>query len=232
MAASTAHSGALVKPGRIAGRRGERGGCHRARTSVVVRAESSCGRRDALAAGACVLATVPGLASTAEATPLAPLGKVGASVGGEKRGGMGAEAVAKVLERDLREGQYFVTGALTPEIFEDECRFKDPTNDIVGLSRYIKALGLLFDPLYSGVELKGIKVTSPDTIEADWRLGGFLNKKYFPWGAKIDPLEGHTVYKLSDRGLVALQEQTWSITGFEALQQTFTPAGVAPYKVL
>lgn len=41
-----------------------------------------------------------------------------------------------ILARDLRDGQYFVTGDLTLEVFADDCRFRDPTNDIVGLSRY------------------------------------------------------------------------------------------------
>ena len=30
-------------------------------------------------------------------------------------------------------------GDLTPEVFDDACRFRDPTNDVVGLSRYVKA---------------------------------------------------------------------------------------------
>ena len=47
----------------------------------------------------------------------------------------------EVLARDLRDGQYFVTGDLTPEVFGDACRFKDPTNDITGLSRYITVGG-------------------------------------------------------------------------------------------
>lgn len=35
-----------------------------------------------------------------------------------------------------------------------------------------QALGLLFDASYSAVQLVGIRVTSPSTIEADWKLGG------------------------------------------------------------
>jgi hypothetical protein len=43
-----------------------------------------------------------------------------------------------MLANDLAVGQYFVTGNLTKELFADDCRFKDPTNDIVGLARYVK----------------------------------------------------------------------------------------------
>ena len=68
-------------------------------------------------------------------------------------------------------GQYFVTGDLTPDIFDDDCRFKDPTNDIRGLSRYLKALTILFDPKYSGVQLLSIEVVDDLTIRASWILG-------------------------------------------------------------
>lgn len=66
--------------------------------------------------------------------------------------GVSAEAVAQQLVTDLQaDGGYFVSGRLTPEIFADDCRFADPTNDIRGLRRYLTALPLLFDPRYSSV---------------------------------------------------------------------------------
>lgn len=64
-----------------------------------------------------------------------------------------------------------MTGDLSPQIFEDDCRFKDPTNDIKGLSRYLKALTILFDAEYSGVKLLSIRVVDDYTIEAAWTLG-------------------------------------------------------------
>ncbi|KXZ50062.1 hypothetical protein GPECTOR_18g41 [Gonium pectorale] len=155
----------------------------------------------------------------AEALPLGPLGPV-KRVGGEKLTGLGAEEVADILRRDLAVGQYFVTGDLTREIFADDCRFVDPTNDVSGLSKYLTALGVLFDPAYSKVELLGIRATGPRTVEADWRLGGYL---VFPWNPKVEPFEGHTVYTLDESGLVAEQRQTWSISGATALAESFTP---------
>ena len=50
-----------------------------------------------------------------------------------KKIGLSARQVAEILENDLSEKQYFVTGNLTQEIFADNCRFLDPTNDTVGL---------------------------------------------------------------------------------------------------
>ena len=34
---------------------------------------------------------------------------------------------------------------------------------------------------------------------------------------------GHTVYQLNAAGLIELQDQTWSISGFTALAESFTP---------
>lgn len=63
----------------------------------------------------------------------------------------------------------------------------DPTNDVVGLSRYINALQILFDPRYSGVKLLSIKATGTATVEATWVLGGYLK---FPWNPRVEPFTG------------------------------------------
>ena len=42
-----------------------------------------------------------------------------------------------------------------------KCRFVDPTNDVTGLSRYRKALTILFDPAQSEVRFKGIRISGP-----------------------------------------------------------------------
>jgi hypothetical protein len=73
------------------------------------------------ATGAVLLSCAP---APARAFPLAPLGGV-ERVGGEKLR-LPIADVAKTLERDLVDGQYFVTGDLTREIFDDRCRFVDP----------------------------------------------------------------------------------------------------------
>lgn len=163
----------------------------------------------------------------AEALPLGPLGKGStfATVGGAKRVGESPEEIANILARNLKDGQYFITGDLTPEIFTDDCRFRDPTNDIRGLARYLKALSILFDANYSAVRLKSIEVTSPQTIQADWYLGGYLK---FPWAPRVAPFEGHTVYHLNNEGLIDFQDQSWSISGVEALRESFTPSKNGP----
>ncbi|GLI71493.1 hypothetical protein VaNZ11_016708 [Volvox africanus] len=166
-----------------------------------------------------LFAFLEGPPSPAIALPLGPLGPV-RRVGGDKQTGLSVEEVAEVLRRDLARGQYFVTGNLTREVFADDCRFIDPTNDVTGLSKYLTALKVLFDPQFSKVELLDIRVAGPRTVEADWRLGGYLA---FPWNPRVEPFTGHTVYTLNDDGLVSEQRQTWSISAATALIESFTP---------
>lgn len=129
-----------------------------------------------------------------------------------------------ILVHDIGESQYFVTGDLTPEIFDDNCRFIDPTNETRGLSRYRRALAILFDPQYSITQLKDIRIIGPHKIQATWILGGYLR---LPWHPRVEPFTGVTVYSLNDRGLIEEQRQTWSISALEALKETFTPtAGI------
>jgi hypothetical protein len=97
----------------------------------------------------------------------------------------------------------------------------DPTNSVVGLSRYLKALTLLFDASVSAVRLVEIHVAAPNLIEATWTLGGQLR---LPWRPVIKMFEGKSVYLLNADGLVAEQRQSWSISAAEALSETFTPS--------
>jgi len=89
------------------------------------------------------------------------------------------------------------------------------------LSRYLTALGLLFDPSDSFVELLKIEITGPNTIETDGTLQGYLK---FPWHPRVDPYAFHTTYTLdATSGLIVDQSQTWSISGAKAIAETFTP---------
>ena len=130
-----------------------------------------------------------------------------------------------MLAADLAEGQYFVTGRLSQDVFADDCRFRDPTNDIVGLARYLKALGILFDPAHARVTLLSCAATGPRQVTATWTLGGYLQ---LPWHPYVPPFQGCCVYTLDERGLVVLQDQTWSISAAEALRETFTPTAGPP----
>ena len=165
-------------------------------------------------------------------TALAPLGSATASVGGAKRICLSEvlpeclPLLAKTLARDIEKGAtgkggYPISGDLTPEIFRDDCRFIDPTNDVTSLAKYRKALTILFDPNESSVTLvKGPVVDEAKrTISATVRSVGTLQ---LPWRPKIEPWESYLVWKIDADGLIEQQSQTWNVTATSALKQTFS----------
>jgi hypothetical protein len=98
-------------------------------------------------------------------TVLAPLGKPETT--SQKTTGLSLVDLASRLTRDLTDGAtgqggYFLSGDLSTDIFQDDCEFVDPTNRVSSLSRYQKALRILFDPSQSIVQL-----VAPLTINED-----------------------------------------------------------------
>ncbi len=132
----------------------------------------------------------------------------------------------EVIGRDISVGKYFINGAgLSQEVFADDCRFRDPTNDIVGLKRYVTALDILFDAASSSVALLSVRASGPREVTAVWTLGGYLK---LPWHPYVPPFEGSSVYTMDERGLIVLQDEAWSVSAWEALRETFTPTAGPP----
>ncbi|CAI5465942.1 unnamed protein product [Closterium sp. Yama58-4] len=165
-------------------------------------------------------AALIGLSAVIAAQCAGGSGAAAAAGGDGKQRGLSVEQVKDIIARDISEGQYFVTGDLTASVYRDDCRFKDPTNDTSGLARYLAAVSILFDPAFSKQELLSIAVTSDKSVTATWRLGGYLK---FPWQPRVEPFTGSTVYELDDDNLVAVHNETWSISPITALIETFTP---------
>ena len=170
-------------------------------------------------------------AEDAHALQLAPLGKP-ERVGGEKRVGVSVKEVREILERDLQpieklsdgtfKGAYFVTGNLTPEIFEDDCAFIDPTNTTKSLSKYMNALKILFDPETSSVDLKSIDIVDDHTIVGVYDCEGYLK---LPWHPRVKPYTGTVTWKTNgENGLIVSQTQQWTgISAAGAIMESFTP---------
>jgi len=174
-----------------------------------------------------------GLGPLRKFTALAPLGDGKTQIGTAKRvcpQAENAEAclseLADLLENDVVKGAtgkggYFISGDIRPEIFRDDCRFVDPTNDVASLSRYQKALTILFDPQKSFIEFVSPPRSDAGsrTIRARIRAGGELK---LPWKPLIQPWESEVVWQVGEDGLIAEQRQQWNITAADALRQTFS----------
>ena len=162
-------------------------------------------------------------------TALAPLGPADRQIGGAKRICLPdvlpecLPLLAKQLERDLERGAtgkggYPISGDLSPEIFRDDCRFVDPTNDVTSLAKYQKALTILFDPSASSVRVVAPPAVDGAVIRATIRSEGVL---LLPWRPRIAPWESYLTWRVDGDGLIAEQSQTWNITSADALRQTF-----------
>ena len=139
--------------------------------------------------------------------------------------------VREILERDLQpveklsdgtfKGAYFVTGNLTPEIFDDDCAFIDPTNTTKSLSKYMNALRILFDPETSSVDLKSIDIVDDHTIVGVYDCEGYLK---LPWHPRVKPYTGTVTWKTNENGLIESQTQIWTgISAAGAIMESFTP---------
>mmetsp|Transcript_28738 Transcript_28738/g.95468 ORF Transcript_28738/g.95468 Transcript_28738/m.95468 type:complete len:270 (-) Transcript_28738:48-857(-) len=137
-----------------------------------------------------------------------------------KTKGLSVAAVAAILKRDLAQGKYILTGNLTASIFADDCRFVDPNNAVNGLAQYRQALAFLFDPVESSLELRDVSVAEGGkAIDAQYIASGTLK---LPWRPRISAWSGNIRYTFNDDGLVSSQVDTWNITRFDAIRQTFT----------
>jgi hypothetical protein len=165
-------------------------------------------------------------------TNLAPLGQQKAFAG-RKSVGLPLQELAERLTRDLTvgangRGGSFLTGDLSMDIFLDDCTFEDPTNRVASLSQYQRALTVLFDPETSYVDIVTPLAVNEDegTITGRLRSGGYLK---LPWRPYIKPYETTITYTVDRKtGLIARQDQSWSISASEALRETFTPSVVNP----
>ncbi|CEL99516.1 unnamed protein product [Vitrella brassicaformis CCMP3155] len=129
--------------------------------------------------------------------------------------------VAETVRRDFLQGQYYVTGDLTPSIYAKDCIFIDPTVTVQGVDTYVRAVRNLFDPATSQADLLGLEVLDDSHIRVEWRLGGSLK---LPWKPVVKPYTGRTLYTLNDRGLIVRHEEEWDISAAQAFLSTFIPA--------
>ena len=161
-------------------------------------------------------------------TALAPLGPNTST--GIKLTGLSLSEIATQLAHDLVDGSsgkggYFISGDISTQIFRDDCTFIDPTNSVNSLSRYQKALTILFDPSQSHVELlEELRIdNNRNTITAKVRSDGVLK---LPWSPRISTYDSTITYTIDTHGLIQSQVQEWNKSASRALQETFTPSSL------
>ena len=111
-----------------------------------------------------------------------------------------SEAVLDGLRRDFVQNEYLWSGQITPELYDEDCIFTDPTLSFAGLATFEANLENL-DPWINrfvpatqrSCELKTIRIVDGgEAVEAEWRMLGDIA---LPWSPRLD-LDGRTRYTL------------------------------------
>lgn len=133
------------------------------------------------------------------------------------------EDLAAVLDAELYEKEWFVTGKVNPIYFDDEFQFQDPDVKLTGIEDYSRGVLKLFDQSTSRAQIISTVVNStvPNTITVTWRLSGGVN---IGPGLPIKPYICYTDFTVDeDSGLVTFQEDRFDIPGWDILLSALFP---------
>ncbi|EED87107.1 predicted protein [Thalassiosira pseudonana CCMP1335] len=114
---------------------------------------------------------------------------------------MSLQDLASILDTELYDKEWFVTGRVNPVYFDDEFQFQDP------------------DVKLTGIE---VNTTTPNTITVTWRLSGRVN--IGPKGLPIKPYVCYTDFTIDERsGLIVFQEDRFDVPGWDILLSALFP---------
>lgn len=135
------------------------------------------------------------------------------------------QLLASMLDYELYNSEWFVTGNVNPAYFSDEFEFQDPDVKLKGIEEYARGVNKLFDQETSRAEIIST-VVNPDTsnsITVTWRLSGRVN--IGPLGLPIKPYICYTDFDVSeDTGLITFQEDRFDIPQWDILLSALFPA--------
>eukprot|EP00614_Pseudopedinella_elastica_P012284 CAMPEP_0172610638 /NCGR_PEP_ID=MMETSP1068-20121228/30412_1 /TAXON_ID=35684 /ORGANISM="Pseudopedinella elastica, Strain CCMP716" /LENGTH=396 /DNA_ID=CAMNT_0013414397 /DNA_START=267 /DNA_END=1457 /DNA_ORIENTATION=+ len=147
-----------------------------------------------------------------------------------KAKGLRIEKLTERLDKGLREREWFVTGMVLPELFDDNFFFQDPDVKLAGIQKYGEGVRRLFDQEMSRAEVISCAVNSEadptadatGVITVEWRLSGRVNLG--PVGLAIKPYIVTTDLHVSgSTGLVIFQEDKFSIPPWDILLSAVAP---------
>jgi len=133
------------------------------------------------------------------------------------------ETLAGVLDWELTEREWFVTGDVNPVYFSDDFQFQDPDVKVTGIEEYARGVRKLFDETSRAQIISSeVSDTVPNTITITWRLSGRVN--IGPKGLPIKPYICYTDFTVDeDTGLITFQEDRFDIPGWDILLSALFP---------
>ncbi|KAL7477534.1 hypothetical protein ACHAW6_003343 [Cyclotella cf. meneghiniana] len=137
---------------------------------------------------------------------------------------MSLDKLAAILDKELYEKEWFVTGRVNPVYFDDKFQFQDPDVKLTGVEEYARGVRKLFDQATSRAQIIStvVNTTIPNTITVTWRLSGRVN--IGPNGLPIKPYICYTDFTINEEsGSVVFQEDRFDIPGWDILLSALFP---------
>lgn len=138
------------------------------------------------------------------------------------------EELMAAIAEDYVGRNYLWTGNIQPEIYQDDCRWTDPTLSFKGLTtfqRNVRNLRAVVDRfvLVNGTDLLSIELENEkQQVRSRWRMWGTLN---LPWRPRIDVIGCTTFsYDPTAGNRISRYDETWEVSAATALLQIVTPA--------
>lgn len=129
-----------------------------------------------------------------------------------------------ILDAELYEKEWFVTGNVNPIYFASNFRFQDPDVKLEGIEAYARGVNKLFDQETSRAEIISTIVNpslGPNMITCTWRLSG--NAKIGP-GLQIKPYIVYTDFRVDpESGLIDFQEDRFDLPTWDILLSSLFP---------
>jgi hypothetical protein len=133
------------------------------------------------------------------------------------------ETFAAILDAELYEREWFVTGNVNPIYFSNDFMFQDPDVRLEGIEKYARGVNKLFNQESSRAEIIST-VVSPDTlntITCTWRLSGAAD---IGPGLTIKPYIVYTDLKVDpESGLIVFQEDRFDVPQWDILLSSLFP---------
>lgn len=140
-----------------------------------------------------------------------------------KRKKVQLQSLAKSLEIELTEKEWFVNGNVDPSFFSNDFTFQDPDVKIKGIEEYARGVNKIFSQENSRAEIIAVRKNNEaaDTLTVTWRLSGSVN---IGFGLNIKPFVVFTDFVVSPSdGLIVFQEDRFSLPGSDIVLSAFFP---------
>lgn len=132
------------------------------------------------------------------------------------------ETLAAILDAEIYNSEWFVTGRVNPIYFSDNFVFEDPDVKLEGIEAYARGVYKIFDQETSRAEVIStvVNATIPNTITCTWRLSGKAN---IGPGLTIKPYIVYTDFTIDENGLIVAQEDRFGLPPWDILLSSLFP---------